>query len=141
MRIHNTASAFKCSYLPAQDGADPVWELGPGGVLPSCRRQADLAREVWPGAGGGRRNPGVPRQAGINVLTAFSYQGIIFVVFETGLGIRGIVVRIRSSNLWIRIRLQIWIQLRIRLLSSVTVRIQKKILFSYFFLINLPTGT
>ncbi len=38
----------KClkSVLICQDGANLVRELGPGGVLPPRRRQADLAREV-----------------------------------------------------------------------------------------------
>jgi len=56
------------------------------------------------------------------------------------LGIRVILVRIQTciSDLWIRVR----IQLRIRLLSSVTLRMQKKIFFKNRFLYsNLLTGT
>ncbi len=51
------------------------------------------------------------------------------------LGIRNILVRIRirTSDKWIRI------QLRIRLFSSVTLRMQKKVLL--FFSCNLPAGT
>jgi hypothetical protein len=53
------------------------------------------------------------------------------------LGIRDILVRIRASDKWIRIWLRIRNQLWIRLLSSVTLRIQKKKKISY----NLPVGT
>ncbi len=123
--------------LPTQDGADPVWELGPGGVLTPRRRQADLAREVWPGAGGGRRNPGVPRQAGINVLTAFHVKGFIFVVFETVLGIRGILVRFR-----IRIRIRESIHLTIGSDSFLQwLKGCKKLIFFIFFSYNLLAGT
>jgi hypothetical protein len=54
------------------------------------------------------------------------------------LGTRDILVRIRISDKWIRIRLRI--QLGIRLLSSVTLRKQKNIFF-IFFSYNLPAGT
>ncbi len=52
-------------------------------------------------------------------------------------GIRDVLlrIRIRTSDYWIQIR----IQLRIRLLSSVTSMMQKNMFI--FFSSNLPTGT
>jgi hypothetical protein len=44
--------------------------------------------------------------------------------------------RIRTSDEWIWFRIRI--QLRIRLLSSLILRMQKKLIFSHFFLITFP---
>jgi hypothetical protein len=52
--------------------------------------------------------------------------------FLAVLGIRDILVRIRTSEWWIRIQIRLRIQLRIRLFSSVTLRMPKKIFFIFF---------